>query len=195
MPTDKRIIKTRTSIKKAFIELVEERAITKISVSDLAAQALVNRSTFYLHYEDVAAVAADIDKEIEESISACMDDFTISDIYGSTYAFFKNLTKRLDENESMKRYIIFSTNSGHVVAKIKEILVKKTTDSLLKKFPDLKVKEINYTLTFVAAGVMDCYINWVKNNEGNTLLDDLIKEISSIIEYIISGLTNSIQSE
>lgn len=195
MPTDKRIIKTRTSIKKAFMELVKKQSISKISVSDLAAKALVNRSTFYLHYSDVASVAADLDKEIEESISECMDDFTISDIYASTYLFFKKLTDRLDENEAMKRYIIFSTNFVNVIAKIKQILVRKASDSLVKKFPQTDVKQIDYPLTYAVGGIIDCYVKWVRFGDGSVPMDDLMKQVSSITEHILSQLTKNIQNE
>ena len=189
MTMDKRIIKTRTNIKKAFIELAEEQPISKISVSDLSAKAHVNRSTFYLHYRDVPSVAADIEKEIEQSIAQCMDGFTVSDIYGSTYSFFQKLTKRLDENDGMKRYIIFSTNSVQVILKIKQILVEKTADSILKRFPTIDIKKINYPLTYAAAGIVDCYVKWVSDNDAQTSMDELMKEVSEITEYIISHLT------
>ena len=56
MQTDKRVLKTRASIKAAFMELVKTDDMAKMSVSALAAKALVNRSTFYLHYNDVGDV-------------------------------------------------------------------------------------------------------------------------------------------
>lgn len=195
MHTDKRIIKTRTNIKKAFIELTEQQTISKISISDLASKAKVNRSTFYLHYGDVAAVAADIDKEIGAKIAECMDGFNISDIYSSTYSYFKKLTDRLEENESMKRYIIFSTNSVHVINKIKELLVKQTSASLMKKFPALNADRIEYPLTFAAAGILDCYVKWVKSGGGNTTLDELMREVSLITEKIINGLKYTIYGD
>ncbi len=193
MPTDKRIIKTRTSIKKAFIELVEKQSISKISVSDLAAKAMVNRSTFYLHYEDVLAVAADIDREIEQNIAECMEGYTISDIYGSTYAFFKKLTKRLDEDDGMKRYIIFSTNAVNVISKIKQILVTKTTEALLKRFPGIDESKLGYPLTYAAAGILDCYIKWVSGNDKHSSLDEHMSEVCAITQHIISGITQNLQ--
>lgn len=189
MQTDKRIIKTRTSIKTAFMELVESREPAKISVSDLAARALVNRSTFYLHYSDVSDVARDIENEISDRISSCIGDFSISDIYGSTYSIFKKLTTRLDENVRMKRYIIFSTCSTAVVAKIKNIFVEKTKAPILNKFPNLNEQDIIYPLTYAASGIVDSYVKWVKDNDSSTSPDDVIKKVSHITETIISDIT------
>ena len=49
MITDKRIVKTRTAIKTAFLQLALEKDIGKITVSNITEKAEINRSTFYLH--------------------------------------------------------------------------------------------------------------------------------------------------
>lgn len=185
---DKRIVKTRTNIKNAFMKLVEDREMNKISVSDLSAKAGVNRSTFYLHYNDISDVAADIEKYINEIISEFIDEFTIADIYNSVYSLFTGLTGRLDENEPMKRYIFFSTNSESLKSKLKEMFCEKTTASLLNKFPETDPKKVVYPLTFAAAGIVDCYSKWVRG-ETDTSLEEVIKEISKITEHIIAELT------
>lgn len=190
MQIDKRILKTRSSIKSAFMELVENMEMSKVSVSELAAKALVNRSTFYLHYTDVAAVAADIDREIEERISSCIDDFSISDIYGSIYSLFRNLTDRLDDNRLMKRYIIFSTNSDNVVAGLKQSFVNKTKSSILSRFPELAETDIYYPLIYAAGGIVDTYVKWVRSKE-NSPLEEVLREASKITEYIIATITNA----
>ena len=190
MQTDKRIVKTRTNIKRAFMELVEEREINKISVSDLAAKAYVNRSTFYLHYPDVTAVAAEIEKEIADSITLCLEEFSIEDIYSSTLTLFRTLTKRLDEYERLKRYIIFSTNSDYVIARLKDIFVEKTISSIKNTFPHISEKDINFQLVYAAAGTVDCYVKWVREKGGSVQLEELIKKVSEITEHIISTITN-----
>lgn len=188
MRTDKRIIKTRTSIKNAFMELVEEKDMSSISVSELANKALVNRSTFYLHYSDVQAVAADIESEISERIASAVDDFSIEDTYGSIYSMFCKLTNRLEENKFIKRYIIFSTNSNYMVSKLKEIFVEKTKRLVLNKLP-LNESDIDCSLTFAAAGIIDCYIKWVRSDSASSL-EDVMHEVGKITEHIISTITN-----
>ena len=188
MHTDKRIIKTRTSIKNAFIELVETNEISQISISELASKALVNRSTFYLHYADVQSVAADIESEIAERISYAIEDFSIDDIYGSIHSLFVKLTNRLEENLPIKRYIIYSTNSNYIVSKLKEIFVEKTKKSILS-LTNRNEKDIEYPLTFAAAGIIDCYVKWVRDNS-STPLEEVMRGIGRITEHIISTITD-----
>ncbi|MEY8643693.1 TetR/AcrR family transcriptional regulator [Staphylococcus arlettae] len=49
---DRRIQKTRETIKNAFIELLNEKGFWNISVNEVAERADINRGTFYLHYQD-----------------------------------------------------------------------------------------------------------------------------------------------
>lgn len=170
------------------MELVENNEISKISVSELAAKALVNRSTFYLHYTDVQSVAADIESEISERISSSIDDFAIDDIYGSIHSLFVKLTNRLEENQSMKRYIIFSTNSDYIVSKLKEIFVEKTKKSILALL-NTSEKDIEYPLVYAAAGIIDCYVRWVRE-DSSTAIESVIREVSRITEHIISTVTH-----
>ena len=50
---DPRIQRTRAYLREAFIDLVLDRGYQDITVTNLAERALINRSTFYLHYHDI----------------------------------------------------------------------------------------------------------------------------------------------
>ena len=49
---DLRVIKTRRSIETAFITLLGRKQFEQITVQNILDEALVNRKTFYKHYED-----------------------------------------------------------------------------------------------------------------------------------------------
>lgn len=44
---------TERAIKEAFVEVLNEKALSKITVKDIADRCGVNRNTFYYHYQDV----------------------------------------------------------------------------------------------------------------------------------------------
>ncbi len=56
---DARIVKTRRRLQEALFALARERGVDEVSVSDIAARAGVNRSTFYQHYSDKETLLAD----------------------------------------------------------------------------------------------------------------------------------------
>jgi AcrR family transcriptional regulator len=47
---DRRIERTRQALRSAFVNLTLTRGYTEVTVEDIAAQANVGRSTFYMHY-------------------------------------------------------------------------------------------------------------------------------------------------
>jgi len=59
---------TRDAIKKAFIELLNERPYHKITVKDVVTRCGINRNSFYYHYQDLPALAEEIGKEAGEKI-------------------------------------------------------------------------------------------------------------------------------
>ncbi|QYK68714.1 TetR/AcrR family transcriptional regulator [Paenibacillus sp. S02] len=49
---DLRIIKTQKVIRNAFVDLLDKNGFEAITVQEIANAAMINRSTFYLHYVD-----------------------------------------------------------------------------------------------------------------------------------------------
>lgn len=69
--TDLRVIKTKESLHESLLELIKEKPLVSITVTELCQKAKVNRGTFYFHYEKVEDVYEEYFKEI-------MNDFANS---------------------------------------------------------------------------------------------------------------------
>ncbi|CAM3908464.1 TetR/AcrR family transcriptional regulator [Cohnella lubricantis] len=69
---DPRVQRTRELIRNAFVDLLEEMDLEKITVNRIAERAKINRVTFYLHYRDIPdmidKIADDIMKEMKEAL-------------------------------------------------------------------------------------------------------------------------------
>lgn len=61
--TDLRTVRSKKMIKEAFINLVEDKGYENITIKDISDRAMINRKTFYSHYESVNALFLDILKE------------------------------------------------------------------------------------------------------------------------------------
>lgn len=64
--TDRRVVKTKHAIFKAFVELLNEKDINQITITDVAKRANINRKTFYNYYSDIN----DVMEEIENLVVA-----------------------------------------------------------------------------------------------------------------------------
>ena len=65
MKNDPRVRYTQTIIKKAFLELLHQKPMNKITVREICERAEINRSTFYKHYLDCYDL---VDQHKEEAL-------------------------------------------------------------------------------------------------------------------------------
>lgn len=65
---DKREIKTKRSIKNAFLKLRSKKSIEQITVKELAEEAEISKATFYLHYRDIYDLSDTLGTEVIENI-------------------------------------------------------------------------------------------------------------------------------
>ena len=61
---DKRIKKTKKTLKDTLTIMMGEQHFQSITVKDLTEKAQINRGTFYLHYQDVSHMLSVLEEEI-----------------------------------------------------------------------------------------------------------------------------------
>ena len=64
--TDLRIVKTNKALYEALLLLMKEKTFEEIKISDLCQKALINRSTFYAHYNDKYELLVDFINVLKE---------------------------------------------------------------------------------------------------------------------------------
>jgi len=70
---DLRIIKTQKCLYDALVNLMKDRPFEEIKVSDICNEAMINRSTFYAHYNDKYELLADYIKDLKELLTKELD--------------------------------------------------------------------------------------------------------------------------
>ena len=63
---DRRVRRTKTNIKKAFIELLKEKSFQEITVRELSERADINRKTFYAYYTGMEELLAAVMDEMQD---------------------------------------------------------------------------------------------------------------------------------
>ena len=62
--TDLRVIRTRKAIRDAFCAMIMEMDYPDITIKELTQRAMINRNTFYLHYDSIEALLRELQDEI-----------------------------------------------------------------------------------------------------------------------------------
>ncbi len=66
--TDARVRYTKMMIRNGFTSLLKEKALAKVTVTDICAKAGINRATFYSHYKDPTDLMESLENELLENI-------------------------------------------------------------------------------------------------------------------------------
>ncbi len=78
---------TRREIERAFLSLIEEKGLEKVTVNDIAAKSGVNRNTFYYHYRDIPSLLEAVFQERAEGLfGRVAEGLPLSDALESFYA-------------------------------------------------------------------------------------------------------------
>ena len=67
-PNNKRRRESQRKMENVFVQLLQDREIAKVSVTDICKLAGVNRTTFYANYQDVYALADAVLRRLEEEV-------------------------------------------------------------------------------------------------------------------------------
>lgn len=95
---------TKNAIRLAFIQLLNEQPLDKISIKDIAEKSAVNRNTFYYYYADIYALVEDILQLEAEDFQSKMRR------YNSWQEAFRDATDFAAKN---KRAVYHLYNSGN----------------------------------------------------------------------------------
>lgn len=167
---DRRIEKTKESIRAAFVELRAKKALERITVKELCGLARINKSTFYAHYKDIYDLSEQIESEI---ISDIIAGISIENVFSNTSEFTKSLFLAYSEKNSLITSI-FSGSRQEQLPKRMHAAVRELFFSKNPQYADDLGK--NVMLTFSVYG---SYYAFSENREmGENAVIDVIGGIS-----------------
>lgn len=68
--TDLRVIKSEKAIRDAFLELIKEKGYANITITDISNRAMINRKTFYMHYDSKEVLYDTLVNEFMKTLDA-----------------------------------------------------------------------------------------------------------------------------
>lgn len=150
---------TRKAIVASFMKLLNERPLEKITVKDIVLDCGINRNTFYYHYQDIYALAADIfQREAQSVIEQNWQDLSWQE------GFIQSAQFALQN----KRAIYHVYNSMNR-AQLEEYLFR-VTDDLMKKVVcryakglDVAEQDIYYITQFYKHALVGITLEWLQN--------------------------------
>ena len=114
---DLRVIKTKKNIRDAFLELRKKNSLDEIKVNALCEKAMVNKTTFYNHYQDIYELSEELETEVLDSF---FDNFKDIDMMlTDANCFISGMHAALEAENDMLR-ILFMDKLDELVARIEK---------------------------------------------------------------------------
>lgn len=173
-------IRSRRLIRQAFLELLEEKPFSKITVTAIVARADLNRATFYAHYPDVRGVVEEIENELSEKLLEVLGKFHFTDFFNNPMPLLMEASRYVDENQDLLRTLLKNVGSDTAVANLKStfaeyILNKSDTPEEL-----LDSTAVQLRIYYFANGMIGLYQQWLLDTL-NCTLEDIAREVSHLL--------------
>lgn len=158
----KSAVRSRTLIKRAFLELLREKSIDKITVTDIVARADINRGTFYAHYDDIDSLRKAVWEDIENELYDALGYMKKAGSQGSPLGIFMNLSAFLEKDKSLYASILGLGIAHSLLDRLQNSFVSfvrniDTIDDSIKNSADFKARSY-----FFAGGVISLYSAWLR---------------------------------
>ena len=173
--------RSRRLIRDAYVNLMQEKPIDKISISDIVREADLNRGTFYAHYSNPMDVLMEIADEILGDVQGFFADFSFTDFLKNPMPLLLRVEKLVMDNLDFYRRINLNTASIGFTDQIKKILIEYISSN--KSVPEHLRNNPHFTvaLELFAGGLISVYLGFVLGT-----IRASAREITETISILIS---------
>ena len=176
---------TKQAIKAAFLELLDEKPLNKISVRDIVERCGINRNSFYYHFQDIPSLLGEI---VTEQTDALIRQYpSISSVEECFSVAFH--TAR--ENRRAVMHIFNSTNRDMFLQDTLRLCeyVVSTYISTVFSGENIGVDDRRVVVQFMKCQLFGVWIDWVSGGMKEESLADLQRMIQlcrGVPELIVS---------
>lgn len=180
---DRRIDKTKKSLKSALTSLMKEKKYNDISITELCEKANVNRGTFYLHYSSIEAFLNEIEDDFMEKISKIIKKYYPMD----ELTFYLLANDLVDEIKKEKEFMMVnvSKNGNHNFVR----RITRYTKELSLKLNNFTIDEdddeyMPFYITFVIEGSIGILVEWIEKGCTDDIFK-ILKKLGSLLQKIV----------
>ncbi|MET1170856.1 TetR/AcrR family transcriptional regulator [Paenibacillus amylolyticus] len=176
---DLRILKTRKAIKEAFLRLVQTKGYERITVQDIAKEAMINRNTFYLHYVDKPQFMEKLFQENVESLNACLS-LEVSSIHEMDKDMFATMLKTIFDDIEANMIFFKTMITQNIYPNFSVYLKEAFKTIILSGIGDHRHDEkIKIGIEYMISGLVGVICLWIVEPE-NYRVDNFIEQLSEI---------------
>lgn len=185
---ERRVRKTKALIRNAFIELICNKKIDEITVTDISKTADINRKTFYSHYKGVYQLMDEIENEIVSDFDNALKDLDFNSVMNNPYIIFSVLTEIINKNMNLYDNLSKQNQNAQFINKITEKVKEKIQVSFYSQIM-IDEQSQKFIVDYTVSGLIAVYQSWFCSGK-HLPLTELSKMLSTLCFYGCDGLLN-----
>lgn len=171
--SESKYFNTAVRMDKAFLSLLEIKDMEYITVKEICEVAGVNRSTFYLHYENIGDLLSESIQYINEEFLAHMRLYTetfvskirecpLDDLYLVTPDYLIPYLEYIAQHKRLFRTAMKNSSSLRLDRTYKRMM-RHVFTPILERF-QIAEADRTYMVAFYVQGLMAIVLEWLKND-------------------------------
>ena len=181
---DRRIIKSKKAIKKAFMSILATKDINDITIKNIADLADVDRKTVYNYYNGTYEILNEIENEMVSTINDAMESLDLEGNLDQQINIFRKITEVINDNFEFYSILMKLNYDSQLIKKLIS-LFSEYAKRILNKFKLPAGVSVEYAAIFIASGVLNTYYKWF-NSDKSISLDDLSNQLYVLVTNSIS---------
>lgn len=161
----KNAARSRHLIKQAFAELLNEKDMSKITVTDIVERANISRGTFYAHYLDVYDLYTAIQSNIVETLNETLDLLGMENIILDPSNAIRTGIDFLDKNKEYYKLFLTSSHGETLIKRIMTLTEEKFTDTIKQLLPEKGSTKYIYHMYYVLGGLRNILLHWFDDRD------------------------------
>lgn len=184
---DRRQKKTRHAIQTALMALMADKPLEKITVSELAARADINRKTFYNHYATIQEVRRELDQQYIDTIFSFVEQTEPEELTRDPSPFVHQLISAMVLQPTRARLVFESGESVYLAEHMRSLVLPYV--SHVARRQNIPASYLNYALEYIVYGALAMLNSWVQAEyplspqELERVLSALIRSCTSLAEH------------
>jgi len=177
---DPRVLRTRKLIMDSFIDLSGKKEFKDITIKDITSEAMINRATFYYHFEDIYDLLEKVLSEVL-LVNLNYDLYQHSELSEETFISIFNAITNFQKSLSNRCHRGYEDTIARIIREQLEIIFYKM---LLKQHIMEEDEALKITAAILSWGIYGASVEWRRKSE-NISPEQFIK---LAIPYLLSGI-------
>ncbi|MEM1505184.1 TetR/AcrR family transcriptional regulator C-terminal domain-containing protein [Domibacillus sp. 8LH] len=168
--TDPRILRTRLLIKEAFVDLLQEMDVEKMSVSRIAERATISRVTFYLHYRDIPDMLEKMADAMIEDIQNVINGQPVNEdsLKNTDWLRLEKLLEHIAQHSSFYKVTLASRKAPIFTERLLTMLTEIITERFEHKgrnfFIDKAGIQKDIAIWHRSSALIGTIVSWLRND-------------------------------